>query len=400
MLKQWASRLATVRRATTREELEAVYRFRYSVYFEEFGRELGSPDHDRRWVKDEDDENPCTTILYTGTPEHVTGTVRLRHWRAGKVPQHDVDELSMDRIPGIESYNTAEIGRLMVRRSMRGKLIIASLLRRSYQILAGEEKTDLTFCYCSPGLVRYYQQLAMRPFGGRPVAAPDGIMIPLVAVMSDHTYYREARSLLAPLVRRYFGPRKRPPLDLEPFRPLFAPGKTGIEFDPERVWATVEEVLATRGGECPFLQILPPETLKPLIHQGLVIDVPSGTLVTRKGFYEREIFVILEGTYTFEDHTFEDHASEDHTFEDHTFEDHPSPPPPLGCGQLFGEDAFLHPEGRRTASVRAQTPGRLLMLRGRTLEKMIRQQPQLAQPLERRLAAMRSGGSMERRIAA
>ena len=106
MLKQLLSRLEPVHRATTQEEREAVYRFRYRVYVEEFGRELGSPDHERRWVKDADDEAPCTTILYTGTLDNITGTVRLRHWRAGEVPRHDAHELSMDRFPDIEERNT------------------------------------------------------------------------------------------------------------------------------------------------------------------------------------------------------------------------------------------------------------------------------------------------------
>lgn len=370
MLKKWASKLEAVHCATTREEREAVYRFRYSVYFKEFGRQLGSPDHDRQWVRDDDDEKPTTTILYTGSPKRITGTVRLRHWRAGQVPHHDFDELSMDRIPGILELNTAEIGRLMVRRSMRGKLIIAALLRRSYEILAGDQACHLTFCYCSPGLVRYYQQLAMRPFGGRPIAAPDGIMLPLVAVMSDEGYYRQAKSLLAPLVQRHFGPNKRPALDLAPFLPLFAPGAAGIEYEPDRVWDTVQRVLISQRCRrpCPLLEILPADALEELVRQGLVIDVPAGTLVTRKGFCEGELFVVLEGTYA--------------------IEDHPSPPPPLSQGQLFGEDAFLRPDGRRVASVRAVHQGRLLMMRGRSLEKMIRRQPHLAAPLERQLSAM------------
>ena len=62
------------------------------------------------------------------------GTVRLRHWRAGEVPEHDFEELSMDRIPEIAARHTAEIGRLMVRRSVRGKMLVASMVRASYEL--------------------------------------------------------------------------------------------------------------------------------------------------------------------------------------------------------------------------------------------------------------------------
>ncbi len=375
------SRLEPVHRAETQEEREAVYRFRYRVYVEEFGRELGSPDHERKWVTDSDDDAPCTTILYTGSVEEITGTVRLRHWRAGEVPHHDVEELSMDRIPEIEERNTGEIGRLMVRRSMRGRVIIASLLRASYEIFAGEQETDLVFCYCSPGLVCYYQQLAMRPFGGRLVAAPDGMMVPLVAVLSDYAYYRQARSLLAPLVKRYFGDQpagegvedqppagkrlhsgKRAPLDLEPYRHLFAPGATGIEFEPERVWNQASDALLSA------LASIPEDSIRPLVSGGLTLDVPAGTLITRKGFGERELYVVLDGRVEAVDGGRSLRS--------------------MGKGELFGEIAFLQPQGRRTATVRAQADARVLILRGRSVKKLMRRDPALGASLQERLAAL------------
>lgn len=368
MLKQLLSRLEPVHRAETREEREAVYRFRYQVYVEEFGRELGSPDHRRKWVTDADDEAPYTTILYTGSVDNVTGTVRLRHWRAGEVPHHDLEELSMNRLPGIEGFNTGEIGRLMVRRSKRGRVVVASLLRVSYEIFAGEEGTDLVFCYCSPGLVRYYQQLAMRPFGGRLVAAPDGMMVPLVAVLSDHAYYRRARSLLAPLVKRHFGPGKRDVLDLKPYLHLFAAGTTGIEFDPNRVWDQASEVLLRDSGNGPsLLASLPANSIQPLVSSGLILDVEAGTLITRKGFGEHELYIMLDGRVE---------AVEDGRRLRS-----------MGRGELFGESAFLR-NGRRTASVMAETRSRLLVLRGRSVEKLMRRDPALGSSLREKLAGL------------
>ncbi len=359
MLKQLLSRMETVHRAETREEREAVYRFRYRVYVEEFGRELGEPDHERKWVSDADDEAPYTTILYTGSAGNVTGTVRVRHWRAGEVPEHDLHELSIDRFCDFERLNTAEIGRLMVRKTMRGRVIVASLLRASYRILAGEHETDLTFCYCSPGLVSYYQGIAMRPFGGRLVNAPDGMMVPLVSVMSDHSYYKRMSSFLAPLVKRYFGSGKRARLDLAPYRHLFAHGATGIEFDGERVSGQVEDWLERQesSGLRSLLDSLAPESRHALLGRGLMLDVDVGTMITRKGFGERELYVILDGRCEV--------WADDRRLRE------------MGEGELFGEIAFLQPEGRRTATVRAATRGRVLILRGRSIEKLMRRDPVL-----------------------
>ena len=41
MLERWISKLEPIHIAEMREEQEAVYRFRYDIYYKEFGRLLG-----------------------------------------------------------------------------------------------------------------------------------------------------------------------------------------------------------------------------------------------------------------------------------------------------------------------------------------------------------------------
>ncbi len=370
MLTHLLSRFENVHRATTPEEKEAVYRFRYEVYAEEFGRELGSPDHEQRIVRDADDDRSTTTILYTGTPDHITGTVRIRHWAPGHVPHHDFDELSMDLIPGVERLGTGEIGRLMVKRGMRGKLIVASLVRASYEVFVGEHATDLVFCYCSPGLVDYYRSIAMRAFGGRMIHAPDGVMIPLLAVTSDVAYYRQERSFLMPLVRRYFGPGKRSRLDLEPFLPLFENGN-GIETKAEIVASTATAALfSTQAGASSsnFLLQLPEDARDALLRRGFLLDVPSGTLMTREGFAETELYLVLDG----------DFEAEAGGFDCGT----------IRRGEIFGEDGFLSTDHRRRLSVRARRDSRVLVLRGRSIEKLARREPRIGTLLHTHLSEL------------
>ncbi len=209
MLTQWLTKLEPIHVARTTEELEAVYRFRYTIYHEEYGRQLGVVDHERRWVYDPEDVASYTTILYSGSAGDMTGTVRLRHWRPGEVPEYDMREMSMDLIPGFTERHIAEIGRFMIRKSLRGRLLLASFARAAYDLLCGEQQTELAFCYCAPGLVHYYRKLGARPFGGRLVHTPDGMMVPLVSVVSDYDYYKRSGSPLAPLVRRHYNDNER-----------------------------------------------------------------------------------------------------------------------------------------------------------------------------------------------
>src|SRR5581483_12277560 len=61
--------------ATTPEEEEAVYRFRYSVYVEEMGRYQGTADHaGRRLVEPEDDHS---LIFFATDGDEVVATARL-----------------------------------------------------------------------------------------------------------------------------------------------------------------------------------------------------------------------------------------------------------------------------------------------------------------------------------
>lgn len=357
--------LPTVHRATTRAEREAIYRFRYEVYVNEFGRRLGEPDHERRWVRDDDDESPHTTILYTGTPDHITASVRLRHWSPGEVPAADVDTLSLDCIPDAENRNLAEIERLMVHPNVRGKLLVASLVKTSYEILVGEHQSEMVFCYCSPGLMHFYRRIAMRPYGGRLVNAPDGLMIPMVSVTSDADYYRQVGSYLAPMVDAYYdlgdsGQGKLPPVDLEPLRDVFA--TTGVTWEKEEILKALDGAEAAERSE--FLQNFTDGEYEDLVGHGLVIDVDEGTLVTRRGFCELELYVVLEGDFATDDGT------------------------ALAAGDHFGQESLLHETGRRAHTVRARTAGRLLVLRGVCLQRVLRRRAELASALrpERRLS--------------
>ena len=375
MLTQWLTKLEPIHVARTTEELEAVYRFRFTIYHEEFGRQLGNVDHERKWVSDPEDVKTYTTILYSGSLDDMTGTVRLRHWKPGEVPEYDAREMSMDLIPDLAERHTAEIGRFMIRKSRRGRLLLASFARAAYDLLCGEKQTELTFCYCAPGLVHYYRKLGARPFGGRLVHTPDGMMVPLVSVVSDHGYFKRNGSPLAPLVRRHFGRGKRDPIPLEPYRELFASDAGALEVDAEKIWDELQDAVAVEEDFAPIFQSLPEPIVRRLTDKGFIIKVDKGALVTREDHAEEEMYLILDGE-------FEVVHSNRRLLS-------------LGKGELFGELAFFIPSHRRTASVKAVTGGRVLAVRARTLRKLIESDPATAAQL-----LMRIGTVMAERLAA
>jgi len=227
-----------------------------------------------------------------------------------------------------------------------------------------------------PGIVRHYRQLGARPYGGRLIDLGYSPGIPLVIVLSDYGHLKRSGSIVAPLVKKYFGPGKRAPLDLEPYRHLFDSEQVPVEFDPEKVWAALQDRLLAGDEAIPtFVDALSPGALFHLSESGYLLDVKAGDLITRAGIGQREMFVILEGACEVEG------ASKRIAL--------------LEKGDLFGEIAFFSESGERTATVRALSDCKLLVLRQKFLDELTTNDPEAACQIllnVSRIMAERMGG--------
>jgi len=380
MLLQWLSKLEPVHRAATPEDREAVCRFRYKVYIEELKYNHPAADHERKRLWEPEDDAAESTILYTGTLADMTSTIRFTVWPPGKVPPEYFHKLSLELFPGIERLGVSYIGRLMIRRTLRGGIILPSLLRVGYEYMAGQAGADLGFVACVPGLVRHYRRLGAVPYAGRLVDMGFALGIPLLLPMSDAEHLRRLGSPVASLVKKYYGRGKRPAVDMAPYRHLISGEELPVEFDSEKVWQELQEQLVAEGGGASFLDGLPPKTAKRLASSGFLLTFGVGDMVTKEGIDEREAYVVLDGAFEILRGGRRVGL--------------------LEKGDLFGEVAFFTEAGKRTASVRALTPGRVLVLRRRFLEQLAAEDAEAAyqvllnmsRAMAERLASIVRGG--------
>ena len=114
MLAWLFMRLKQVHRAVSQEERDAVYRFRYRVYVEELRREIGGVDHERRMVRDTEDDQPHAHHFYVGSPNDMEGVVRLRVWGPGEMPSELAGKLSMHLFGPAQARGRAENASSMV----------------------------------------------------------------------------------------------------------------------------------------------------------------------------------------------------------------------------------------------------------------------------------------------
>jgi hypothetical protein len=343
--------------ATTPEEREAIWEFRYRVYVEEMGRKLGRDAEGRPWVHDPEDERPSTYQLYTLDDDGVSSVMRVRFWAPGEVPAADFELFSMERFPGIEEIGTGELGRLMVRPTARGALLMGALLNAAYEIGVGELDARIAFLNCAPSLVRLYRKLGARPYDGRLIPTPDGVEVPMILVLSDIETMTKVRSCVLPLAEHYFGPGGKQRLDTAPFAHLLEAERMPLEIDPGGALARMaEQQLDDVSGT--LVDWLSRDCIEKLSTEGLVLSVPAGGLLTEKGLGQRDMFIVLDGLFEAVDGDRRLGVS--------------------GPGDVIGEMAYFSSDGRRTASVRASTDGRVLLLRKGFVEKLRRREPACA----------------------
>ncbi|MCB9746547.1 MAG: hypothetical protein H6740_28490 [Alphaproteobacteria bacterium] len=242
-----------VRTATTPEQREAIYRFRYGVFVEELGRSFGSPDPSRRQLRDAEDEDPCTLHLYIDGPEGVLAAARIRRWSPGALPLDTRRDYGLDA--RAEGLSLAEVERFMVASGARGGAACPTLAEAI--IAASRERCDLLICACFPALVRLYQRFGMQPLATRPFPTDDGVELPMGLPFTE----RARRSGLL--------------------------GKGPVDLDPQALRAAV--------ASSPLLAGLPAEAKEALAAQGVLLELPAGTRLIAAGLAQADLFLLLEG---------------------------------------------------------------------------------------------------------
>jgi len=347
------------RLARTRVEREAAFRLRYDVYITELSKAfLPEVDHDRGWVKDPEDEDEDVHIFYTGTAEAMTGTLRVQVWQPGCLTEAVSRRYSLHLFPDIARYRVSEAARLVVRPECRGGSILSALACTAVEHVTSHSNVFVCFLYCSPGLVHAFMRLGFSPYPGSVIPNEDGIRLPMFMVTSDLVHLREIGSPLAPLMARHFS-RRRPLPDMTPFGAATRNLPLHYETDPERVLKEVRDRLQT--GTAPrsrLLEGLTPSQTATLCRCAFVMEIPADSVVMRQGLVEHDLYLVLTGR-------FELLMGDCRLAE-------------LGPGDVLGEVSFFGEPGERVATVRSLTPGRVMVLENRLLERLVAHDPEVA----------------------
>ncbi len=347
-----------MRLATTEEETEAVYRFRYDVYVEEMGRYGQAADHENRRLVEPEDET--ARIWYAAQDGEVVATHRLS-WGgdapfSGRLIEHYQLAPFLKELPP-ETMAVGERGMVVPR--LRGSDVFQKLGRES-SAFTQEKRVQLIFGACEPHLLSLYLGQGCRTFAKKNInSAEAGYLIPIVTVIEDVDYLRRIGSPSAEAARDY-GEDARIPECVG--RLIDSSGVTSQRLSaPGSYLEEVHEALGELAqNRLSALDGLSEDAAVKALGRSNIIRCSAGDRVLKQGGVARNLFVVLEGT-------FEVRVDDELV---RVF----SP------GDVFGEMAFLL-ERPRSADVYAATDGRILSLSEGTLRKAIGNDPEIAAQL-------------------
>jgi CRP-like cAMP-binding protein len=178
-----------------------IFEFRYRVYVEELGIDTPEADHDRRWLRDPQDDYSVSWALLRDA--EVVGMIRSTLLSEVPDPAPLIEKFGLE--PALKEFSPSEIGatsRFMLDPRLRGGLALLRLMRTPYE-LGMARGVRLNYGDCSPQLVPFYEHLGFRRCGRSFNDAAYGFKVPILMLTGDRVQFEQVRSPVARWAKQY-----------------------------------------------------------------------------------------------------------------------------------------------------------------------------------------------------
>lgn len=344
--------------ASTPDERERIFRFRYRIYVQEMGKQPSYADHVNSRLCD-DMDNDAAAIGYAAAGDEIIATIRWNQGTAKTIPERWKKIYALDRFSRYAPEALGFSSRLMLAPAWRGSMVLNALLASLFR--RGREAGALfDFINCAPSLIELYEQLGYRRYTDGFVDEDVGYRVPLVLVLDDVEHMRAVHS---PFMRLPVPIASDPAIPAW-FREEFT-GQLGIVnrrlVDAGEFWRSLEEKLRRAPTEAiPLFEGLSTEEAHRFLKSGVILKCRAGDAILRRGDVGNEMFVVLSGLVEVRQGVTGRHAAL----------------ALMGPGQLFGEMAFLS-QRPRTADVVAVEDVEVLVLNQSFLKRAIKRSPDI-----------------------
>lgn len=361
----------TVRKATTVEEREAIYRLRYRVYIEEMNGADRHHEADARAQQLRDVWDDRAHHFYAMQQGTVVACARVIMRRDGLLECEE--HFNLERFGPSYPDHIAMTSRLALHPEHRGSHLLKQLTCAIYQFLR-EEEIHFNFIDCHTRLLPLYSRLGFRAYRPGFNHAQYTYVVPLVLVVDDREYLEQMKSPFVPIAKSYESSVQGRNLLLSQF-----PDAVHSLLPSGHKAARSRELMLERllqggvSGPSNMLDGLTLEDVTMLASLGHYVSCRAGDAVLRAGDPGRDIFLILDGRFHVTGRI--RHSPDDEIHVSKT----------LTAGDVFGEIRFLTEE-IRYASVVAADHSTLLVLNARALDRLVISAPKVAAKVFRNIA--------------
>ncbi len=282
-----------VKIATTAEEREAIFHFRYQVYVKEMKQQQDRADHRRQWLRDSTDEGAI--LFYIADGREVIATLRrnLADSRS-RWPAEWTAAFALDRFASFGPTALSVSSRFMIAHHWRQSTLAGRLVVAAYQH-AREVGARFDFTLSRLHVVDLDEHVGFRRYTDNYYdESYGGLLVPMVCVMEDAAYLRAVGSPFARAARHFTDDSTPGDWFCRQFaQPNLLPARLG---SPEQRWSNLTRTL---GG--------PPEQTVRLLHgasapeaklllkHAILHPVRAGEVILQPGTHIGALFVVISG---------------------------------------------------------------------------------------------------------
>lgn len=344
-------RLESIKEALCEQEYEAIYRLRYQINIIELGKKnIPHADHEKAIIQDPEDTYPHAHLFYIGPSHQPVATFRINVYPPHKIPAHIRKRYSLDLYPEMAPYPIAEFSRAVIITSKRKRMLMLAIVNFCHQFCT-ENNIQIGFLYCAPGLTKFYKRYGYRPYKAATVKTPDGIRLPMINITNDYPYYASVKSPIRAKAKQNFKKITSAQFQSARIQDRLDIQATAYLIDESVIQDNIKTALFDNAHLCPFFNGISEKHIRILIKNGMLLNVASEEVVLREGLLEKELYIIISGTFAVINAKNDCIAT-------------------LNAGDVFGEVAFFKEDGKRIASIKAKEDSRILMFSRNFLQRL------------------------------
>jgi ABC-type antimicrobial peptide transport system permease subunit len=349
-------RFPIVNIAESQKEKENIFKFRYQLYVQEYGKDPETANHQKQWIKNELDKTGILVYIKNDNGD-IVGTMRMNFSHQTQFSLKIKKMFNLDYFT--EKFGEKKFALITgttISQNSQNFLTPATLYSFFY-CYCRQQEIPFAFSWCPSYMLKYLTKLGFRRFKKEVINTDLGVRIPLLLVCDDHKYLQKINSPFEPFTSLY------------PYDPSYEgwfENQLIADFgfinedlvDSAQFWNFFQSCL--QGYPSVLFQDLSESDIQKFIQSHKIVSYSPKQVIMKEGDVGEDFYVILKGSVEVSK----------------TYNNQKNILRILGKGDVFGEMAFLCQE-KRVADIQAVEKSELLAVSPDKMKNLEKTHPQI-----------------------